>query len=440
MRESPIYLDNHATTQVDPRVKKAMDPYWDVTFGNPSGAHHAYGRQARSAVDTARDQVADFLGAWPHEVVWTSGATESNNLAIKGVARAVRSESGRNHVVTCATEHKCVLNSVYRLDAEGFEVTVLPVDRQGLVDLHRLCDTVTERTALVSIMAANNEVGTLAPLGEIARIAHAKGAILHSDAAQAVGKVPIDVAATGIDLLSLSGHKVYGPKGVGALYVRSRPDVPLEPIFDGGGQEGGLRPGTLAVPLIVGLGTACVLAQEEMGAEAPRLRGLRDRLWDGLIRALDGVNLNGHPTERLPGNLNFRVPGIDGRALLAAVPEPGLAASSTSACASGGRAVSHVLAAMGQTESEARGAVRLGLGRFTTDADVERALKMILDAVAAPRRQTEFQVNFELGLTPSPPRPPAPGHFHSTPEDEGRLPERIASISSTLSVAPSARG
>ena len=322
--QPPIYLDNQATTPTDPRVVDAMLPFFTERFGNPHSIQHAVGRSVAEAVETARAQVASLIGAEPREIVFTSGATESNNLAIKGAARFARRYKALDHIVTIETEHKCVLESCRRLEEEGFSVTILPVGPSGHVDFDALEDAITDRTALVSVMAAQNEVGVLAPLEEIGDITRARGILFHSDAAQAIGKVPLDVNASKIDLLSISGHKAYGPMGIGALYVRRRPRARLEPLIDGGGQERGLRSGTVAPALCVGLGTACALAEAEMTEEAARVEALRDRLLDRLRATVPDLFVNGDLERRLPGNLNFGVPGIDSEALISALARDGV--------------------------------------------------------------------------------------------------------------------
>ncbi|HEV2302881.1 MAG TPA: aminotransferase class V-fold PLP-dependent enzyme [Stellaceae bacterium] len=378
----PIYLDNQSSTPLDPRVLEAMLPYFTEHFGNPHSESHIYGKNAAAAVERARAEVAALVGADPREIVFTSGATESNNLALKGAAHFAREHPmagpARDHIVTLATEHKCVLESCRALEREGFSVSYLPVERSGLVALEALAAAIDERTLLVSVMAAHNEVGVLQPIAEIARIAHAKGALFHSDAAQAAGKIPLDVAAMGIDLMSISGHKIYGPKGVGALYVRRRPRVRLLPLIDGGGQERGLRSGTLPTPLCVGLGRAAAIAGAEMAEEAERLLRLRQRLGEGLMRRVPGLTLNGDPERRLPGSLNFTFPGLTAPELIEACPS--IAISTGSACTSATIEPSYVLRAMGLSEDEANGSIRIGLGRFTTTAEVDFAIDALADA------------------------------------------------------------
>lgn len=382
-RPPGIYLDNQATTPTDPRVVEAMLPFFSERFGNPHSTAHAFGWDAEEAVERARGQLAQLIGASPREVIFTSGATESNNLAIKGAARFHRAR--RPHVVTLASEHKCVLESVRQLAREGHRIDVLPVGPDGLVDLDLLADTVTEETAVVSIMAVNNEIGVVQPLAEIAAICRDRGAYFHCDAAQAVGKMPLDASALGIDLLSISGHKFYGPKGIGALYVRRRPRVRLQPLIDGGGQERALRSGTLPTPLCVGLGAAAAIAAEEMESEARRISALKTRLLEGITGRLSGVALNGHATRRIAGNLNLAFEGVDAEALMRAVPD--LAVSSGSACTSTAVEPSYVLRALGLPEARARSSIRLGIGRFNTEAEIDRAVEELATQVARLRSE-----------------------------------------------------
>ncbi len=371
----PIYLDNHATTPVDPRVLETMLPWVSEKFGNPASESHLFGWEAAEAVDVARAQVAASLGADPKEIVFTSGATESSNIAIKGVARFYRET--RDHVITLATEHKCVLESCRRLEREGFEVTVLPVDSGGLVDLDAFAAALTPRTVLASVMAANNEIGVLQPMAELGRLCRENGTFLHTDAAQAVAKIPLDVEAMNIDLLSISGHKIYGPKGIGVLYVCRRPRVRIDPLMDGGGQERGIRSGTLATPLIVALGEACALGVAGLAEEAARLGTLRDRLYEGLCAGLHGVHLNGAAGDlRLPGNLNVSLEGIEAGALMAAVDD--VAFSSGSACTSASIEPSYVLRATGSSDELAFGSIRFGLGRWTTPSEVDYAVGRVV--------------------------------------------------------------
>jgi cysteine desulfurase len=379
----PIYLDYQATTPLDPRVLAAMLPYLDEKFGNPHSTSHGFGREADAAVEAARAQLAALIGAEPREIVFTSGATESNNLAIKGAARFEHEK--RRHIVTLATEHKCVLESCRALEAEGFRISVLPVERSGLVSLDRLAAAIADDTLLVSIMAANNEIGVIQPLAEIGALCRERGVYFHSDAAQAVGKVALDVEALAIDLMSISGHKVYGPKGIGALYVRRRPRVRLAPLMSGGGQERGLRSGTLPAMLCVGFGEAAAVAGREMASEAARLLALRERLKNGLKRRLPEMLLNGDAERRLPGNLNLAFPGVDAEALMAGLPE--LALSTGSACTSAVIEPSYVLAALGLPDARARASVRVGIGRFTGEAEIDYAIEAIAGAVERLRRE-----------------------------------------------------
>jgi cysteine desulfurase len=378
----PVYLDFHATTPVDARVLEAMLPYFSERFGNPASRQHAYGWEAQKAVDTARSQVAALIGASPSEIVFTSGASESNNLAIKGAVHARRSRG--DHIITVATEHKSVLDSCACLEREGCRVTRLGVDSQGFISLDELRAAITSRTVLVSVMAANNEIGVLQPLAEIGAIAQQHGVLFHTDAAQASGKVPIDVARSGIDLLSLTAHKYYGPKGAGALYVRrTKPKIELTCQIDGGGHENGMRSGTLNVPGLVGLGRAAEICREEMPRESARLSALRDRLFVGLCE-LDGVRLNGPATDRrLPHNLHVSFDDIDGEALLMALGD--LAVSTGSACSSGSQAPSHVLKAIGAVGERAGASIRFGLGRPTTEQDIEFAIERVTTVVRALR-------------------------------------------------------
>jgi cysteine desulfurase len=384
MIKTPIYLDNHATTPVDPRVLAAMLPYFTEQFGNASSKNHPFGWEAEAAVDSAREQVAKLIGAAsPREIVFTSGATESDNLAIKGVAQAYR-ERG-NHIVTCATEHKAVLDSCKTLEKQGFKVTYLRVQTNGLLDLQRLEESLTDKTILVSIMAANNEIGTIQPVEEIGRLTRKKGIFFHTDATQAVGKIPINVDKMAIDLLSLTAHKIYGPKGVGALYVRgAKPRVKVIPMLDGGGHERGMRSGTLNVPGIVGLGIACELGQKEMGGEAERLMGLRERLRTGLVQQLEDVYINGDPVRRLPGNLNMSFAYIDGESLMMGLKE--IAVSTGSACTSASLEPSHVLKALGLDDSLAHASIRFGVGRFNTAEEIEYTIGRVAEEVHRLRK------------------------------------------------------
>jgi cysteine desulfurase len=378
----PIYLDHHATTPVDPRVLESMLPYFTERFGNAASKQHAFGWDAADAVEQARSKVADLMGAGAREIVFTSGATESNNLALKGVAAAHRARG--NHIVTVATEHRSVLDPCRRLEAEGWRVTYLPVDPDGIVRLEDLSGAMTDRTVLVSVMAANNEIGVLQPLKEMAAVAHRHGALFHTDAVQAMGKVSLDVDEDDVDLASVSAHKLYGPKGVGALFVRRRGRrASLRPLFEGGGHERALRSGTLNVAGIVGLGAACAIAAEEQREEAVRLARLRDRLLDRLRVGLDEVTVNGSLERRLPGNLNVSFERVDGEALLVSLTD--VAVSSGAACTSA--EPSHVLLALGRSTEVALASLRFGLGRWTTQAQVDFAAAHVADAVTRLRAQ-----------------------------------------------------
>jgi cysteine desulfurase len=389
----PIYLDHHATTPMDPRVLEAMLPYLGEEFGNAASATHAYGWRAEAAVEDARERIAAAIGAAePAEIVFTSGTTESDNLALQGVARAA--PRGRDQLITSAIEHPAVLDTCRALESAGCSATYLSVDSDGLVDPQDVARALSERTALVSVMAANGEVGSVQPLREIAALCRERGVPLHSDAAQAVGKIPLDVRESGVDLLAFCAHKLYGPKGIGALYVRSgRPRLRLAPLLHGGGQERGLRSGTLPVALIVGFARAVELCAEQMESEAARTRGLRERLWNHLQKELEGVQRNGHPQRRLPGNLNVSFADADAAALLVALD--GVALSTGSACASGRSEPSHVLAAMGVSLALARGAIRFGIGRGNTREEIDRAAERLVIAVRAHRAQRRGGVGAE---------------------------------------------
>jgi len=374
----PVYMDNHATTAVDPRVLDAMLPYFTEKYGNAASRNHEFGWKAEEAVEIARGQIARLIHASPREIVFTSGATESNNLAIKGAAEANRAKG--DHIITQATEHKAVLDTCKRLEKYGFEVTYLPVDREGLVDLENLRRAITPKTILISIMHANNEIGVLQPIEEIGKIAKERKVLFHVDAAQSVGKIPVDVEKFGIDLFSISAHKLYGPKGVGVLYVRRKdPRVELTAMIDGGGHERGLRSGTLNVPGIVGLGKACEIAQKEMAEEGERLRRLRDRLKDSILSRLDDTTLNGSMVHRLPNNLNLSFAGVEGDALLMGIND--VAISSGSACTTATLEPSHVLRALGVPEDLAHSSIRFGLGRFNTKEEVDYVANRVVETV-----------------------------------------------------------
>ena len=382
MVHRPIYLDCHATTPVDPRVVEVMLPYWTESMGNPSSVGHLYGWEASSAVSHARDRLAQTIHATPEELIFTSGATEANNLAIKGVAEAYFSKG--QHIITVTTEHSAVLEPCRYLKTLGFEITELPVQTDGIVDLAVLEQALRSDTVLVSVMAANNEIGVLQPLAEIGALCHERGILLHSDAAQALGKIPLDVETMQIDLLSMTAHKVYGPKGIGALYVRRRnPRVQLAPQLHGGGQEKGLRSGTLYPPQIVGFAQAVDLAIAELEDESERLTQLRDRLWHSL-QSLGDVHLNGHLHQRLPGNLNISIEGVDPQGLMLGI-RGDIAVSSGSACASAAAQPSHVLKAIGRSDRLAQASLRFGLGRFTTESEVDTATTVVLETVRSLR-------------------------------------------------------
>ncbi len=382
----PVYLDNQATTRCDPRVLALMLPFFTEEYGNPHSAEHVMGYRAEAAVEAARAEVAALIGAEAREVVFTSGATESNNIAIKGAARHARKVGNPSRrIVTVATEHKCVLESVADLAEEGFEPVVLPVRPDGRLDPDTLRVALAEPTLLVSVMAVNNETGVLQDIAALAPIARQAGALFHTDAAQAAGKIPLDVAGWGVDLLSLSGHKIYGPKGVGALFVRRRPRVRLAPLFSGGGQERGLRSGTLAAPLIVGLGEACRLARLEMAEEAVRIGALRERLLARLRDAIPRIVLNGTAEARIPGNLNLTFPAGTAAQLMQAVPD--LCVSTGSACSSAEIEPSYVLRALGLSDDAAARTLRIGIGRFTSAADIDYAAAALIAAHA--RRPVE---------------------------------------------------
>lgn len=384
MSHRPIYLDNHATTPVDERVLAAMLPYFTEHFGNPSSINHVYGWETEAAVKKSREILATALNATPEEIVFTSGATEANNLAIKGVAEAYFQKG--QHIITVATEHSAVLDPCKYLQTLGFEITILPVQKDGLIDLNELEKAFRSDTILVSVMAANNEIGVLQPLVKIGEMCRERGVIFHSDAAQAIGKIPLDVQAMQIDLMSLTAHKVYGPKGIGALYVRRRnPRVQLAPQQHGGGHERGMRSGTLYTPQIVGFGKAVEIAVQTQAAENQHLTQLRQRLWEQLS-VLEGIHLNGHPTQRLAGNLNISVEGVDGAALLLGL-QPIMAVSSGSACSSTTTAPSHVLTALGHSEQLAYASVRFGIGRFNTVEEIERVAEHMISTIQSLRKQ-----------------------------------------------------
>ena len=393
----PIYLDNHATTPLDPRVLEAMMPYFTGKFGNAASRNHQFGWEAEQAVETAREQIAKLIGATAKEIIFTSGATESNNLAIKGVAEMYK-EKG-NHIITCVTEHKAVLDTCKRLEKYGYRVTYLPVGADGLINIEDLKRAIDDKTILVTIMVANNEIGVIQPVEEIGAICKEKGILFHTDAVQAVGKVPVDVNKINASLLSLSGHKIYGPKGVGALYVRRKnPRVQLSAIIDGGGHERGMRSGTLNVPGIVGLGKACEIAREEMADESKRLSGLRDRLKDKLLANLDETHVNGtmEPGKHLPGNLNISFVYVEGESLLMGIND--IAVSSGSACTSATLEPSYVLKALGLGDDVAHSSIRFGIGRFNTEAEIDYVAERMIDTVKKLRELSPLYEMVKEGI------------------------------------------
>jgi len=386
----PIYMDNHATTPVDPRVLEEMLPYFTSKFGNSASRNHPFGWVAEEGVEQARERIAKLVGATTKEIIFTSGATESDNLAIKGVAEMYR-EKG-NHIITAVTEHKAVLDTCKRLEKYGYRVTYLPVQKNGLVDLDDLKRAIDDKTILVTIMAANNEIGVLQPWREIGKICRERGVLFHSDAVQAVGKVPIDVNKDNIDLMSITAHKIYGPKGVGALYVRRKnPRVQISAIIDGGGHERGMRSGTLNVPGIVGLGKACAIAMEELPTESVHLAALRDRLKDSIMSRLDEVYINGTMEHRLPGNLNISFAYVEGESLLMGIND--IAVSSGSACTSATLEPSYVLKALGTGDDLAHSSIRFGIGRFNTEAEVDYVADRVVETV---QRLRELSPLYEM--------------------------------------------
>ena len=386
----PIYMDNHATTKTDPRVFQAMTPYFNEIFGNAASRNHSFGWQAEEAVEKARKQVADLIGATAKEIVFTSGATESDNLALKGIAE-MYAEKG-NHIITAATEHKAILDTCKRLEKHGIRVTYLPVKADGLIDLDMLQEAITDKTILISIMYANNEIGVLQPVAEIGKIAKSRGVLFHTDATQAIGKVPVNVIKDNIDLASISGHKMYGPKGVGALYVRRKsPRVQLTAQMDGGGHERGMRSGTLNVPGIVGLGEACAICHQDMVEEGKRLAYLRDKLKDKLTSELDEVYINGSMEHRLPNNLNISFAYVEGESLLMGIND--VAVSSGSACTSATLEPSYVLKALGAGDDLAHSSIRFGLGRFNTEEEVDYVADKVIDVV---RKLRELSPLYEM--------------------------------------------
>ena len=396
MTGSRIYLDNNATTRCDPRVIEAMIPYLGEIYGNAASTSHSFGWEARDAVENARQEIADLINASAKEIVFTSGATESNNLAIKGAARYY--EKKGKHVITVLTEHKAVLDSCHALERDGWEVTYLEVDAEGLISLDALRAAIRPDTTVVSVMYANNEIGVIQPITEIGAICREKGVVFHCDAVQALGKVPVDVKAANIDLLSISGHKMYGPKGIGALYVRrGRPRIRITPLIDGGGHERGMRSGTLAVHQIVGLGKAAVYAKEDLeNGNIDILRAKRDRLWSALQEKLDELYLNGSWDHRLPNNLNVSFAYVEGEAMMMGIK--GIACSSGSACTSASLEPSYVLRAMGVDVELAHTSIRFGIGRFTTDEELELAIAQIIETVIKLREMSPLYEMVKEGI------------------------------------------
>lgn len=376
--KSPIYLDNHSTTRVDPRVFEEMCPFFTDQFGNAASKQHSFGWIAESAVEKARERVASLLNAGVNEIIFTSGATESNNIVIKGIAEAYLGKG--NHIITSSIEHPSVLESCRSLEKRGFEITYLSVDKYGLIDLQELSDMIIAKTILVSIMSSNNEIGTIQPIDEIAKTCNEKNVLFHTDAVQSFGKVPFDVQRLGLDLVSVSAHKMYGPKGVGALFIKKRkPKIEIIPIINGGGHEQGLRSGTLNVPSVVGFGKACELAKLEMETEAQKTKELREKLLSNLSNEFKDINLNGHPQNRLPGNLNIRFKNISADILLAEIKD--VAFSSGSACSTSKAEPSHVLRAIGLNENEIRNSIRIGIGRFNTSEEIDYVSRRFAEVI-----------------------------------------------------------
>ncbi|MBU8876744.1 IscS subfamily cysteine desulfurase [Reyranella sp. MMS21-HV4-11] len=392
--DQPIYLDYQATTPMDPRVLEAMMPYFTHKFGNSGSRSHAYGWEAEEGTEKARGQVAKLIGADEKEVIFTSGATESNNLAIRGVAEFYKDR--KNHIITTVTEHKCVLDTCRHLEQQGFEVTYLPVRQDGLLDLDVLRAAITDKTVLVSVMAVNNEIGVIQPLAEIGKICREKKVFFHTDAAQAAGKIPLDVEALNVDLMSISGHKIYGPKGIGALYVRRKPRVRLVPMIVGGGQERGFRSGTLPTPLCVGLGEAAEICMKEMDAEAKRLKKLQERMLNGLRAKLTDIVVNGDLEHRIPGNLNISFAYVEGESLMMGIKN--LAVSSGSACTSASLEPSYVLRALGVEEEMAHTSLRIGLGRFTTEHEIDTAVDELVRHVTKLREMSPLWEMAQEGI------------------------------------------
>lgn len=390
----PIYMDYQATTPMDPRVLDKMLPFFGTMFGNPHSRSHAYGWEAEEAVEQAREEVASLIHANPKEIVFTSGATESNNLAIKGVAHFYRDQ--KNHIITVVTEHKCVLDTCRHLEQEGFTVTYLPVQKNGIIDLNALRAAITDKTLLVSVMAVNNEIGVIQPLAEIGKLCRENGVFFHTDAAQAFGKIPLDVEAMNIDLMSISAHKIYGPKGIGALYVRRRPRVRLDPLINGGGQERGMRSGTLSPALCVGLGEAARIAKEEMGRDLEHVRRLSEKFLKAVLDGVPHVFLNGDREQRYPGNMNISFAYIEGESMIMAIKD--LAVSSGSACTSASLEPSYVLRALGLNEELAHTSIRFGIGRFTTEEEIDRAIAIVAGSIERLREMSPLWEMVQEGI------------------------------------------
>ncbi len=390
----PIYMDYQATTPLDPRVMEAMLPYFTIKFGNPHSRSHSFGWEAENAVEEARSDVAKLIGAETKEIIFTSGATESNNLAIKGIAKFYGNK--KNHIITIVSEHKCVLDACRHLEQEGIKVTYLPIKPNGIIDLEVLKNAITDQTMLVSVMAVNNEIGVIQPLKEIGKICREKGVFFHSDIAQGFGKIPIDVNECNIDLASISGHKIYGPKGIGSLYVRTKPRVRITPLINGGGQERGMRSGTLPTPLIVGLGTAANIAYHEMEKDSQHVNHLFDKFLDVINSQISEVYFNGDKDQRYKGNLNLSFAGVEGESIILAIKD--LAVSSGSACTSASLEPSYVLRSMGVDEELAHTAIRFGIGRFTTEQEIDYAVKLICSKINRLRELSPLWEMMQEGI------------------------------------------
>lgn len=390
----PIYMDYQATTPIDPRVFEVMAPYFLQKFGNPHSKGHKFGWEAEAGTELAREQVASLIGADAKEIIFTSGATESNNLALKGIAKFYGDK--KNHIITVVTEHKCILDTCRHLEREGFNVTYLPVKTNGLIDLAELERAITDKTVLISIMAVNNEIGVIQPLKEIGALCRKNGIFFHTDAAQGFGKIPLNVEEMNIDLMSISGHKIYGPKGIGALYVRRKPRIRLIPMINGGGQERGFRSGTLPTPLVVGLGEAARIAKEEMDKDQAHIKALSDRLYNGIMSRAKEIFLNGDKEQRYPGNLNLSFAYIEGESMIMAIKD--LAVSSGSACTSSSLEPSYVLRSIGVGEELAHTSIRFGIGRFTTEAEIDYAIEVVTGAIDKLREMSPLWEMVQEGI------------------------------------------